>query len=208
MFDLHTHNKIADWRNNAIVNLDIDDNLASFLHFSIGIHPWDVDESWKEKYEVLKCVVDNLVKQDAGGFAAIGEIGIDRLKGGVTEFQTYCFEEQLRLAKSCAKPVILHCTRAFDLVLASLKSVQFEYPVVFHGFRGKPQLAAQLMAKGCYLSFGHRFNEESLKLAYKEKRMFLETDDSGMDIADVYESAGRALSISPTDIVVPGIFTS
>ena len=208
MFDLHTHNKTAHWRNNAIVNQNIEDDHESFLHFSLGIHPWDVDDSWQMKYEELKSVVEKLSKQECGGFAAIGEIGIDRLKGGKMDFQIECFENQLNLAKSCAKPVILHCTRAFDLVLASLKSVQFEFPVVFHGFRGKPQLAAQLMAKGCYLSFGQRFNEESLKLAYKEKRMFLETDDSGMDIADVYESAGRALSISPTDIVVPGIFTS
>ena len=208
MLDIHTHNKTAHWRNNAIVNLNSEDDFSSFQHFSLGIHPWDVDESWQKKYEELKSVVEKLAKLECGGFAAIGEIGIDRLKGGKMDFQIECFENQLLLAKSCAKPVVIHCARAFDLVLASLKKMHFDLPVVFHGFRGKPEQAAQLMDKGYYLSFGPKFNAESLKLAYKEKRMFLETDDSGTDITGVYESAGKALNISPTDISVPGIFTS
>ena len=207
MFDLHTHNKAADWRDNAVVNLNTEDDFSPFRRFSLGIHPWEVDESWQQKLQQLKILVDNLIKRKNTSFAAIGEIGIDRLKGGQIDIQIACFEEQLRLAESCAKPVIIHCTRAFDLVLESLKKMRFDGPVVFHGFRGKPELAAQLMTKGYYLSFGTKFNAESLKLAYEEKRMFLETDDSGADIAEVYESAGRVLNISPTDIFVPGIFT-
>ena len=112
------------------------------------------------------------------------------------------------MAEALQKPVILHCVKALDEMLGILKKYDNLKNVVFHGFRGKPTQAGQLMSKGYYLSFGIHFNEESLRLAYSSGRMFLETDDSGLHISNVYESASKALNISPTDISVPGIFTS
>ena len=140
--------------------------------------------------------------------AAIGEIGLDKNRGGSMQAQTDCFRRMLGLADRYAKPVILHCVKAVDEILMILNEENFSLPVVLHGFRGKPEQARQLLNKGFYLSFGPKFNDESIKLAYEAKRMFLETDDSRVGIEDVYELAGKALSISPTDISVPGIFTS
>ncbi len=208
MFDVHTHKRNAEWRGSAIVNLKVDDNVDMYPYFSLGIHPWDVDELWTDKLQRLKCTVDKLVSMNNSSFCAIGEIGLDHLKGGSMDLQIRCFEEQLGMAEYYAKPVIVHCVKAFDETLQVIKSLKFSMPVVFHGFRGKPEQARQLLDKGFYISFGPKFNPSSMKLAYAEGRMFLETDDSGTDIASVYESAGRVLNISPTDIPVPGIFTS
>ena len=208
MFDVHTHKRNAELQDRAIVNLKIDDDVASYSHFSFGIHPWEVDESWADKVQRLKFKANELVSMKNASFCAIGEIGLDRLKGGNMDLQIQCFEEQLGLAEYYAKPVIVHCVKAFDEALQVLNSLKFSMPVVFHGFRGKPQQARQLLDKGFFISFGPKFNPDSMKLAYAEGRMFLETDDSGTDIALVYESAGRVLNISPTDISVPGIFTS
>ena len=124
------------------------------------------------------------------------------------EQQLACFEAQLLLASHYGKPVIVHCVKAVDELLAVFARLRFGKPVVFHGFRGKAEQARQLLSKGFYLSFGPRFHAESLRLAYASGRMFLETDDSCMDISEVYASASKALNISATDICVPGIFSS
>ncbi len=209
MFDIHTHNKQLIHKSEAIVNCNVDDDFSLFPFFSLGLHPWDVDEGWEKKYvrveETLRRISDDeLLPQ----LVAIGEIGLDKARGGEMKYQQECFRKMLCLAQNYSKPVILHCVKAVDEVLAALKQVDFSSPVVFHGFRGKPEQARQLIDNGYYLSFGAKFNEEALKLAYTHERMFLETDDSGLSLNEIYESAGRALNISPTDIDVPGIFAS
>lgn len=207
MFDLHTHN--SSFQPDAIVNCDLDADFSLYPRFSVGIHPWKVDADWKKNMYRLKMALTNI---ESGGMtdnlAAIGEIGLDKVKGGDIRMQMGCLEEQLQLAETMQKPVILHCVKAMDEMLGVLKKYDNLKHVIFHGFRGKPLQAEQLMSKGYYLSFGIRFNEESLRLAYSHGRMFLETDDSGLHISDVYNSASKALHISPTDISVPGIFTS
>ena len=208
MFDVHTHNK-QNAVANAIVNCGIGDDFSLYPHFSLGIHPWDVSESWACAFAGLNRTLEGLF--ELGGISrlsAIGEIGLDKVCGVSMEQQLACFEAQLLLASHYGKPVIVHCVKAVDELLAVFARLRFGKPVVFHGFRGKAEQARQLLSKGFYLSFGPRFHAESLRLAYASGRMFLETDDSCMDISEVYASASKALNISATDICVPGIFSS
>lgn len=209
MFDIHTHNKLLIHNPNAIVNCNADDDFSPHPLFSLGFHPWDVDAMWEGGFEkVEQSVLQIESKGLLSKLAAIGEIGLDKNRGGAMQAQMDCFRRMLGLADRYVKPVILHCVKAVDEILMILNEENFSLPVVFHGFRGKPEQARQLLNKGFYLSFGPKFNDESIKLAYEAKRMFLETDDSRVGIEDVYELAGKVLSISPTDISVPGIFTS
>ena len=207
LFDLHTHCKIKEF--DGIVNCTFDDDFSLFPRFSLGIHPWDVDEHWEEKFAMFVGLLKN---PPVGSFhdrlCAIGEIGMDKLRGGDMKIQEICFMNQLTLADSYQLPVIIHAVKTINEVVTCLSRFQLSKQVVFHGFRGKPEQTAFLLSKGYYLSFGPKFNPESLRLAYQSDRMFLETDDSGMSIADVYSLAANSLSISPTDISVPGIFTS
>ncbi len=208
LFDFHTHNHETE--SLAIVNCSLNDDFSRYPRFSVGLHPWDVDENWRENLEAY-C---HLIKHPPfEGFrkqmAAYGEIGVDKVRGGDLQMQIECFQEQLVLADTYGLPVIIHCVKAYDEVLRCLRDILSSHPhtVVFHGFRGKPEQASQLLRWNYgYLSFGPRFNPDSLKLAYEAGRMFLETDDSGMSIGDVYSLAAKALNISPADIVVPGIF--
>ena len=96
--------------------------------------------------------------------------------------------------------------RAADVLLPMVR--EWHGRMVWHGFRGKPQQAEQLLRAGIELSFGEHFNADSLRLAYGERKMWLETDDSILSIKEIYERASRALSISPTDIELPGTFWS
>ena len=213
-FDLHTHCKDAskygiDASISGIVNCDLNDDLSLYPRFSIGVHPWDVDVSWQEKLRAYSDLFRNPpFEKFRECLCAIGEIGLDKLRGGDLRMQKDCLLGQLSLASLYRLPVLIHCVKALDEVVSCLSDCKFAQPVIFHGFRGKPKQAAMLLSKGFFLSFGPRFNPDSLKLAYQEGRMFLETDDTGVSISSVYELAGSALSISPTDIDVPGIFTS
>lgn len=196
-FDFHTHRK-EQWPDvTAIVNVGVDDVWDGLPHVSVGVHPWEVGECWREQVERLRTVVRRTE------VVAIGECGLDRVRGGVWEWQMACFEAQLILAREVGKPVVIHCVRAFDELLA-MKRRFGDVGMVVHGFRGGPVQARQLMQHGLELSFGPRFHADSLRAAYEEGKMWLETDDSDVGIQEVYERASSALSISPTDIPVPG----
>lgn len=203
MFDVHTHNHNPKW--DAVVNCNTLADTKKFKRFSIGIHPWDITPDWREELDVIEH------SENVRFCTAIGETGIDRANTSSNlniACQTEVFEEHIRLARQLSKPLIIHCVKAFDIVAGILKKCKFDNPVIFHGFRGKQEMARQLLSSGYYLSFGLRFNELSIIEAYKSRKMFLETDDSGENINSVYKAASKALNISPTDIEVPGIFTS
>ena len=171
MFDCHTHNLDLKNQDFAIVNCPLDADYASYKLFSMGIHPWDVDDRWKQKLDLLNDALNKIqIKHLDSRLAAIGEIGLDKYKGGSMNMQTRCLEEQLKIAQRLKKPVILHCVKANDEMLAVMKGVDLTYRIL-HGFRGKPQQAEQLIEHGFFLSFGINHNAESLKLAYRHGRI-------------------------------------
>ena len=73
-------------------------------------------------------------------------------------------------------------------------------PWLVHGFRGKPDLALQLISKGMYISFWFDFvmRPESARLirSLPKERIFLETDGSGVDIRDIYNKVSADLEIT------------
>ena len=89
---------------------------------------------------------------------AIGEAGFDKLRGPSPELQRKVFEEQVAISEELKKPVVIHCVRAWDELLAVHKKLKPKMPWLIHGFRGNTELAAQLLSKGMYLSFWFDFN--------------------------------------------------
>lgn len=57
---------------------------------------------------------------------------------------------------------------------------------VVHGFRGKPQLAKQLLNAGFAISYGEHFNPESVAVTPLDK-LCIETDESEMPIEEIYK---------------------
>lgn len=150
-----------------------------------GIHPADIRED-----STLSLSPDVL---------AIGECGLDRLCSVAMDVQERIFRQQITLSESHHLPLILHCVKALDDVLRLRRLLCPSQSWVFHGFRGKPQQLNSLIASGCYVSFGPRFNPESLRACPME-RLFLETDDSGCTINDVYVSVAECLRIQLPDL--------
>jgi TatD DNase family protein len=85
-------------------------------------------------------------------------------------------------------------------MIALKKKTQPKQAWIIHGFRGKPEQAAQLTSLGFFLSFGFNHNEKSLQKTPPDK-IFLETDDSNYTIQDVYRKAALILNISVQDLV-------
>lgn len=150
---------------------------------SIGVHPWHAD---KADSEVINSIVDNLQNDVNHSIKAIGECGLDKLCTVSLQKQIDVFKQQVLISESYRLPLIIHCVKAMDELLAIKKELSPTQPWIWHGFRGKPQQLQQLINNGFYISFGFKYNRDSL-IACPLERMFLETDDDPRPIGILYE---------------------
>jgi TatD DNase family protein len=169
--------------------------------FTYGIHPWFLT---KENASQLLDSVRESVKSTE--VIAIGEAGFDRLQGPSPEIQRSVFEEQVKLADEHHKPLIIHCVKAWEELLAVKKNLNPQTPWLIHGFRGTPELATQLFLKGMYLSlwFDFALRPESSKLlkTIPKSRFFLETDGSDVDIRTIYNKVAGDMDIEVDELKV------
>ena len=170
ILDIHTHKSEDASHGRAIINfpLPVDDSLclsASDVRtagkegyfYSAGIHPWKLTErNAEEQFELLQQL---LVKEQ---FVAVGEAGLDKLTAAPMELQVRMFEKQVELSEKYRLPLIIHCVKAMDELLAVRKKLNPAQSWIWHGFRGKPQQAGQLIKNGIYLSFGVHYPEETV----------------------------------------------
>ncbi|MCP9761696.1 TatD family hydrolase [Lacihabitans soyangensis] len=202
--DIHTHSLSSDANIKKVFNLDITVNTLGedLKHFfgenesvSVGIHPWSVSEElFFEQIEILEFLAaDSRVK-------AIGEIGLDKLKGPDLKLQEEVFLKQIRVAEAVKKPAIVHCVKSFNELIAIKKVVRPKVPMIIHGFNRKVDLAKELTQKGFFLSFGRDLLESDLvKEALKSiplEQVFFETDDDKvLIVSQVYKTAADILKI-------------
>ena len=182
LLDIHTHNTEAD-PERAILNCT---QYETGRKISLGIHPWHISNDWKEEFRLLEQTASNT------NVIAIGECGMDRLKSSAeAELQRELFRAHALLAEREQKPLIIHCVKAFDDILAIRKEITPGQTWIIHGFRGKPQLAEQLTKAGMCLSLGEHFNAESARMIPAE-RLFIESDESKLTIGEIYRRIASA----------------
>ena len=97
-----------------------------------GIHPWNADK------EDVSTIVPLL-----GDVQAVGETGLDFVRGADRAVQLAAFRAQLALAHERQMPVVLHCVRAFEPVMRELDACR-PRAVIFHGFIGSPEQARRI----------------------------------------------------------------
>lgn len=186
--DFHTHNLQAP-AGRAIINLpQAWTECPAQFHprpgalYSAGIHPW-----WTADHEAIlrmKQALPRLLSHPQ--VVALGECGIDRLRGASLAEQEELLRWQLALGETLHLPVTLHVVRAFDILLHLHKELRPTTRWTIHGFRGGPALARQLLAAGLDLSFGVRYNPEAFDLTPPEKR-HRETDDGRQTTEAVFQ---------------------
>ena len=170
--DIHTH-LLPEIPGTALVCIGCGPIPQEQGHFySAGLHPWDVTGSDEEQFREL----EKLLAQPQ--VLAVGECGFDRLKGPSHELQEKAFIRQFELSENLGKPMILHVVRDFDAVLRLKKELKPTQKWLIHGFRGGSEQMEQLHRSGLEVSFGLKYNPESLKIIPSD-RLFLETDGKG-----------------------------
>jgi TatD DNase family protein len=167
--------------------------------YTYGIHPW-----FLTKYNHNQHI--NNVEKSTGfpNMIAIGEAGFDKLRGPSPELQNKVFEEQALISETHVKPLIIHCVKAWDELLAAHKKIKPKMSWMIHGFRGSVEQAEQLLSKGFYLSFWFDFalRKESTQLfrSLPKNRIFLETDGADVDIRDIYKKVAKDLDITVDEL--------
>lgn len=117
---------------------------------------------------------------------AIGEAGIDLNRGPALFSQIEAFRAQALLAKRLGKPLMIHCVKAYENILSLHAEIKPQQPWILHGFRAKPTVADMFIRKEFYLSFGEKFNAESVAATPPEK-LLAETDESPLTIEEIIE---------------------
>jgi len=181
-YNAHTHripdNHIGIYQSDA-------EYTASW--FSVGVHPWQAD------VQTLSEIIPALHHKNC---RALGEVGLDRLKGPSMEIQHAMLLAQLALANELQKPVIFHLVRAWDEFYALLKSKQ-QTPWIIHGFNSPKQFSRLLQTKVIF-SLGPASLQNprmhSILTQIPLNRILFETDDTAIDIHQVYLDYSRATS--------------
>lgn len=144
--------------------------------YSVGIHPWHV--SVTPDYTLLdRIAADPRV-------AAIGESGLDSLRGPEMDIQESVFRHHIELSENLCKPLVVHCVGRYGRLMELRRELRPEQRWIVHGFRGKPELARQLLALGFDLSLGEKFNP-AVPATVPPGRLFSETDMSGEKIDSI-----------------------
>lgn len=165
------------------------------MTYTSGIHPWHLTpESFDDQIKKVR------INASHENVIALGEAGFDRLRGPDRELQKRAFDEQVNIAVEKSKPLFIHCVRGWDDLLAAHRRMMPSRPWLIHGFRGKRDLAIQLISKGMYISFWFDYiiRSESTELvrSLPADRIFLETDGSGIDIRSLYKKVAEDIGTS------------
>jgi TatD DNase family protein len=197
LVDIHTHH-FPPANQFTICNIEVE-KIKNVLknysekYFSTGIHPWKIDETLTEKIRELEQIVDNKY------VIAIGECGLDKNVNVLQKVQIQVFEQHISLSEKHRKALIIHCTGRFNELIQLKKTLNPSQKWIIHGFRGKPQLADQLLNTGFSLSFGKNFNTESVKTTPIEN-LFVETDESNASIKEIYDNISAVKCCNPNDL--------
>ena len=194
ILDFHTHRTDAVA---ALISVDPRQfDPQPGLWYSVGFHPWDnVDRLTEEDF----CLLEQCARHKQ--VLAIGETGMDTLRGADLDTQASVFDRHLQLAHSLGMPVVVHGVRTAQHILDVRRKAGFtDVPLAIHGFRANEHVAHVLLEAGCYLSFGTRFNPASLRITPLD-RLLIETDEAPVSIHEVAETVAQTLNMTQEDII-------
>lgn len=197
--NIHGHrfaNNIQEWVLRNMFAQDFPPEDVAYGNYSVGLHPYHIGKVDEEDtLNKVRLATENL------NVCAIGEIGLDKSIDTTFEDQFRIFKAQVEIAEFAELPVILHVVRSFNEMIDFMKSHQPVVPMIIHGFKGGPQMAEDLVKAGFYLSFGEAIADGNAKLLESLRKvpvenLFLETDEGGLDIREIYQITSEIKNIS------------
>ena len=160
--------------------LNLCKSLPGYCYPMLGLHPEEVRSDWQQ---VLSASKDLIAPDNCP--IAIGEVGLDFYwsREFATE-QLLAFEEQVRWSIDLHLPLMIHCRKAQNELVAILKTYKSDLPGgVFHCFTGNEIEARELLqfenfvlGIGGVLTFKKSPLPEVLPKVVPLDRIILETD--------------------------------
>ena len=193
LIDIHSHKRNVNYL--TIVNKS-DSNVTESDCFSFGIHPWNTSEiednflNFEKEISLIKCL-------------AIGEIGLDKLNGPKIDVQKKVFLKQIEISEKYELPIILHCVKSWNEISEIRKLLNPIQSWIYHGFN-KAGIINEVLKSDIYVSIGSSIFtniklQEIVNLIPNE-RLFLETDDSNLDIFDIYKKVSEIKKIPLSEL--------
>jgi len=158
---------------------------TDYLFPMVGLHPEEVRSDWRDQLAAIKSILPSPSTLHPSPIIAIGEVGLDFYWSREFEQeQLEAFEEQVRWSVETRLPLMIHCRKAQNEMVAIIKKYAHDLPGgVFHCFTGNQQEAAQLLqfeqfvlGVGGVLTFKKSHLPEDLAAAVPLDRIVLETD--------------------------------
>lgn len=156
-----------------------------YCHPMLGLHPEEVRSDWREVLEQIKISIISNLSSSTSKIIAIGEVGLDYYWSREFEKeQLEAFEEQVRWSVELQLPLMIHCRKAQNEMVAIIKKYQKDLPGgVFHCFTGNAQEATELLqferfvlGIGGVSTFKKSHLPEVLPAVVPLERIVLETD--------------------------------
>ena len=194
ILDFHTHHPDAA---QALISVSPKDSSPTpGRYYSVGYHPWLPLETLSEDDFALleQCARHPQV-------LAVGETGMDGLRGSDLNVQETVFTRHLRLAAQLHKPVVVHCVSTAQQILAirrreSLTAV----PLAIHGMRGNERVARTWLEEGSYLSYGARYTPAVCETTPRDL-LLIETDEAHQTIQEVAATIADVLNCSADEVM-------
>ncbi len=202
--DIHTHSCRIDHGVTAVRNINPEQDCTTLSggdFFSTGLHPWHI-KSPDDNNASLSSIRETTKHYRV---IFVGEAGLD--KRCTTNFaeQQRVFETQALIAEENRRPLIIHCVRAYNEILALHKKLNPRMIWIFHAYNGSLETTRQLATGNFMFSFGEYLFLPSTKAIEAFRflpidRIFFETDDSHQSVAQMYRQGAQLLKISAGEL--------
>ena len=168
--------------------MDVCRQYPDYCYPMLGLHPEEVRADWREVLDNIKRMIISLTSHLSpltSSVIAIGEVGLDYYWSREFEQeQLEAFEEQVRWSVETRLPLMIHCRKAQNEMVAILKKYGDDLPGgVFHCFTGNEIEARDLLqfdrfvlGIGGVLTFKKSNLPQTLAVAVPLNRIVLETD--------------------------------
>jgi len=198
--NFHAHQQKPDEDEIVIQSLFLQDNLTTpssgKIFFTAGLHPWHANQLNMSQIEnkLREFITEKKI-------IAIGEAGMDKLKGVQWDTQLQVFKKHIEISEKYKLPLVIHSVKAHNEILKLKKDTNAKSPWVIHNFTGSKQMALDFIDHGFYLSICHHIKNKNSKInqffhQLPKHRIFLETDDFDISIKELYQVAAAKWSIS------------
>ena len=169
------------------------------VYYSLGIHPLYIDGD-------VECKLTAIREAAAGKkIVAVGEAGVGRNSPVGMEEQMVLFQRQADIAATNGLPLIIHGVRAIPEIITVYNRCRIHRGWIMHGFNNRKEILEDLLRHDFCISAGRAVMDETSNIyrllpEIPAERLFLETDNSGFAIEEIYQVAAARRGVSVEEL--------